>query len=241
MKESTLEKIKELRFYGMYRGYKNLIETGTQNMTSDETLAHLIEIEYDDRYNRRLNRLITQAKFRYNASFQGIDYSVERKLDKNLISRLSSCSWITKGKNIIITGPTGVGKSYIACAIGQQCCMNNLKVKYFQANKLFSFLKFCKADDSYIKEINNLNKQDLIILDDFGLKFFDDFERLSLLEILEDRYNSKSVIVSSQVPVEKWHDIIGDSTIADAICDRIIHNSYRIELKGESMRKILKE
>ena len=158
-------------------------------------------------------------------------------LDKNRILRLSDGNWIREKKNIIITGPTGVGKSFIAVALGHQACVLGFKTLYFNCSKLFPRLNLFKADGTYLKELNKIQKQDVLILDDFGLQPLEIQSRLMLLEILEDRHGLKCTVMVSQLPVSSWHEIIGDKTIADAICDRIIHTAYRLEMKGESVRK----
>jgi DNA replication protein DnaC len=177
------------------------------------------------------------ARFRYQASMEQVDYTARRELDKNQMLRLSSCSWISSKQNLILTGSTGVGKSFLASALGHQACMQGYKVCYRNCSKLFDELKIAKADGTYIKEISKIEKQDLLILDDFGLKPLDDNQRLILLELLEDRHGKRSTIITSQLPVNKWYDIIGEPTIADAILDRLVHSSHRIELAGDSMRK----
>ncbi len=237
--QATIEKMQAMKLNGMASAFQTTMETGLHNdFTPDEMLAHLIEAEWDERYNRKLTRLLTNAKFRYQAIFEQIDFKASRGLDKNKILRLSDCSWIKKGESIIVTGATGVGKSFIACSLGQKACTNGFKTGYYNCLKLFSNLKFAKADGTYIKEIDKIKKQDLIILDDFGLQVMDSQDRLIMLEIIEDRHGKKGTIITSQVPVKNWFEIIGDQTIADAICDRLIHNSHKINLKGESMRKI---
>lgn len=238
--EGTLEKMNKMKFNGMARAFKLLLETRTNDLTADEVTAHLVDAEWDDRYNRKLARLCKTAKFRHQAFIEQVDFVFPRKLNKNEFLRAASCDWIKKGGSIIITGPTGVGKSFLACALGNQACREGYKTLYFNCLKLFSQMKLAKADGSYFKEINKIQKQDLIILDDFGLKPLDIHDRLFLLEILEDRCALKSTLFTSQVPVSKWHQLIGDATIADAICDRVIHASVRIELDGDSMRKINK-
>ena len=236
--EATLEKMQKMKFYGMLRAFNQSLEQRLVNKVSpDEFVAHLIDAEWDDRHNRRLGRLIKLAKFRYQASLAEVDFELKRSLDKNMLLRLSECSWIRKRQDIIITGPTGVGKSFLACSLGYQGCMYGFKVLYFNCGKLFPHLKLARADGSYIKEINRIGKQDAIVLDDFGLHPFDTQGRLSLLEIMEDRHGKGSTVISSQFPVKSWHEIIGEPTIADAICDRIIHTAYRVELTGESVRK----
>lgn len=236
--EATIDKMNIMRLTGMARAFNNAIKAGTRSdFTPDELIAHLIDAEYDERNNRRITRLLTQAGFRYKAAIQEISYNNDRNIDKNILLRFTDKSWLRNGENIIITGATGVGKSFIACSIGNQACLNGFKVMYFNCMKLFAHLKLARVDGSYSKEIGKIQKQDLIILDDFGLHTLDSPARLILLEILEDRHSIKSTIITSQLPVSNWHDVIGEATIADAICDRIIHSAYRIELKGGSMRK----
>ena len=235
--EATVEKLGQMRLYGMLRAFKTTIAPEFKNnFTVDEFIAHLVESEWDDRYNRRLQRLIKQASFRYQAGLEEIIFTPARNIDKNQILRFSDCNWIKKGENIIITGATGTGKSFIASALGNCGCVNGFKVYYSNVLKIFSELNYAKADGTYIKRMEKIKKMDLLIIDDFGLKSLDQNNRLILLELIEDRHGLRSIIISSQIPINKWHDVIGDSTIADAICDRIVHNSYRIELKGESMR-----
>lgn len=234
----TMQKLEEMRLSGFSRAYREMTESNKgRDFTTDEIIAHLVQAEWDDRYNRRLHRLMTQARFRYQASMEEIDYVFKRNLDKNVILRLSTCDWITKRQNVIITGSTGLGKSFLASALGQQACQHGHKVYYRNCSKLFEELKMAKADGSYIKEINKIEKLDLLILDDFGLKPLDNSQRLMMLELLEDRHGKRSTIIASQLPVNKWYEIIGEPTIADAILDRLVHSSHRIELDGEvSMR-----
>jgi DNA replication protein DnaC len=167
-----------------------------------------------------------------------VDFSLSRNLDKNMILRFGDVQWVRKRENIIVTGSTGTGKSFIVCALGHRVCMQGYKVVYYNCSKLYSKLKLAQADGSYVKEVERIAKHDVLILDDFGLEVMDGRTRLSLLEILEDRHGRASTAVASQLPVTKWHEIIGDTTIADAICDRLVHSAHRIELKGESVRKI---
>lgn len=236
--QATVEKMQQMKLHGMVRAFKSTMETGIKNnFTADELVAHLIDTEWDDRYNRRLKKLIKGARFRYQASLEQIDFQLNRNLDKNMILRLSDCRWIEKKQDIIIIGATGVGKSFIATAIAHQGCMYGFSAGYFNCAKLFSKLKLAKADGTYLKELNKIQKKDIIVLDDFCLHPIDMPSKLALLEIMEDRHGRKSTIIASQFPVKNWHDIIGEPTIADAICDRIIHGAFRIELKGESVRK----
>jgi len=235
---ATMQKLEEMRLSGFTRAYREMMDSGmNKDFTFDEVISHLVQAEWDDRYNRRLQRLVTRARFRYQANMEQIDYTAKRELDKSKLLRLSSGDWIKKRQNLIIVGATGLGKSYLASALGHQACQQGYKVFYRNCGKLFDELKIAKADGSYIKEIKKIEKLDLLIMDDFGLKPLDNYQRLILLEILEDRHGKRSTIVTSQVPVNKWHDLIGDPTIADAILDRLVHSSHRITLQGDSMRK----
>ena len=235
--QATLEKMQKMKLAGMANAFAATFKAGfAGNLTADELLAHLIDAEWDERYNRRLSRLLKTAGFRYQASFEHIHFHPHRNLDKNLILRLSTCDWITKGENLLLTGATGVGKSFLACALGHQACLLGFKVIYASVMKLFTKLKFAKADGSYTKELLNLQSQNLLILDDFGLHPMDEQSKLILLELLEDRYGQQATLITSQFPTGKWHELIANPTLADAICDRLIHNSCQIELKGESMR-----
>jgi len=239
--EATFEKMQQMKLTGMLQAFRQTMEpTFTKNFSTDELIAHLIDAEWEERYNRKLARLLKAANFRYKATFEQIDFSQPRKLDKNLMLRLSRCQWLNKAENVLITGATGVGKSFIASAIGHQACLEGFRVLYFNSLKLFSKLKFAKADGSYDKELNKIKKQNLLILDDFGLHPIDEQSKLILLELLEDRYGQSSTLIASQFPVNSWHDIIANSTIADAILDRLVHNAHQIQLKGDSMRKIKK-
>jgi DNA replication protein DnaC len=236
---ATMQKLDEMRLRGFSRVYREMLETGmNKDFTRDEIIAHLVQAEWDDRYNRRLQRLLKNAKFRYQASMEQVDYKEKRNLDKATMLRLSSCEWIGRKQNILITGSTGLGKSFLASALGHQACLHGYKVFYRNCSKLFDELKIAKADGSYIKEINRIEKLDLLILDDFGLKPLENNQRLMLLELLEDRHGKRSTIITSQLPVKSWYDVIGEPTIADAILDRLVHSSHRIELEGEiSLRK----
>lgn len=236
MLEKNLEQMNNMKFYGMLAAYRSVAES-KQSFTNDELISMLIQAEWEDRENRKINRHLKAARFRYHASIEEISYEPTRNLDKNLIIRLADCSFIKRKENILLTGPTGVGKSFISSALGNQACHQGYKVLYFNTQKLFTWLKMSKADGSYIREINRMEKQDLLIIDDFGLQEMDHQTRMSFLEIIEDRFDRKSTIISSQLPVNKWYEVIGDSTIADAILDRMVNGAHRIELKGESLRK----
>ena len=238
MNEITLTKMKQMKLYGMHGAFKTAIETGkTNDYTQDQFISMLTDAEWDDKNNRKIERLIKNARFHYKSAIENIVYDDTRNIDKNLILRLAECDFIDRNENILITGSTGVGKSYLATALGYQACINGYRVMYHNTNKLFSKLKMAKADGSYLRELAKIQRHQLLILDDFGLQQLDSQNRIALLEIIEDRHNKGTLMVTSQIPVKGWYDIIGEKTIADAILDRLIHQSHRIELSGESMRK----
>ena len=237
MNTQTLEQMKQLRLHGMLRAFNTSLSSQSIDYTNDELIAYLMQSEWDDRQNRKIERLTKTARFRYSALMENIDYGLDRNIDKNQINRFASCDFVKQKENILITGSTGAGKSYMASAIGHQACSLGYKVMYFNTSKLFTMLKMSKADGSYVKQINKIEKQDLLIIDDFGLKGLDNINRHSFMEIIEDRHGKKSTIIASQLPVEAWYEIIGEQTIADAILDRLVHTAHRINIKGESMRK----
>ena len=238
MNQITLSKMKQMKFYGMHGAFKTAIETGkTDHYTLDQFVGQLIESEWDDRHNRKIDRNIKNAKFRYKASVENIIFGESRNLDRNKLLRIAEGSFINNGEDILITGSTGVGKSHIATALGYQACIEGYRVMYFNTARLFAKLKMFKADGSYLKELAKIERHHLIILDDFGLQPMDNQSRIAFLEIIEDRHGRGSVIITSQLPVSQWYEIIGEKTIADAIMDRLVHHAHRIELDGESMRK----
>jgi DNA replication protein DnaC len=230
--------MQQMKLNGMSRAFQSTMDTRfAADFTPDEMVTYLVDAEWDDRQNRRLSRLLKNANFRYQASLEQINTTARRKLDKNLLLRLSDCEWIRRKENILITGPTGVGKSFIACALGNQAALHGIRVLYYNCIKMFSKLKMAKADGTYVKELRKLQKHPLLIIDDFGLHPVDEQSKLILLELLEDRYAINSTIVTSQFPIKDWHEIIANPTVADAICDRIVHNAYKLDMDGDSMRK----
>lgn len=238
MNTETIEKMRKMKLYGMSRAFKTTMDTQSTNpLTGDEWIALLVESEWDERCNRSIDRGVKNARFRYKASIEALDFGEQRLLDKNQIHRLASCDFLKKAENVFITGSTGTGKSFLACAIGNQACMLGYKVSYHNVTKLFAALKMAKADSSELKELARLEKQDLLILDDFGIQTLDNQARMLLMGIIEDRHGKHSTIITSQLPVNHWYEIIGDQTIADAVLDRVVHDTHRIELGGESLRK----
>lgn len=236
--QATLSRMCELRLHGMARAFQNILETGMNHQfTMDEMLSQLVDTEWEDRQLRKQQRLQKAAGFRYQASIEELDFQLDRNLDKNMILRLADGNWIKQGKDLLITGPTGVGKSFIGSSLGHQACSLGFKTYYSLAGRLFQKLAVSKDEGKYLKELAKIYKADLLILEDFGLSPFNQEKRLELMDILEDRHGRKSTIIISQLPVSTWHDVIGESTVADAIMDRIVYDSYRIELKGDSVRK----
>ena len=239
-KNQTIEKLKNMRLNAMANQYQQHLQNNLYNdLSPDEYFTILVDHEWEERQNNKIQRLIKQASFRQKASIAEVDFTTVRNLEKNMFNRLSSLDFVAKNENLILTGASGLGKSYLAQAIGYQACMNGLKEQYYLTARLFNRLKLAKVDGTYHKELSRLQKTNLLILDDFGLQAFDNHAREALMDIIEDRFNTRSTIVSSQIPVSVWYDIIGEGTIADAILDRLVNSSHRIDLKGESLRKTM--
>ena len=234
----SLEQLKELRLHGMASALDGILTAKqSSRMSSEQMLELLIQYEVDSRQSRKVDRLTKQARFRYSASIEQIPASVKQNIDSTRLAMLSTCKWIDEGENILITGPTGVGKSHLASALGAQACMLGYSTLYFNAQKLFYTLRLSKMEGTHRKLIASIAKADLLIVDDFGLQKLEDLQRLDLMEIIEDRHGLKSTLIASQLPVAAWYEVIGEPTISDAILDRITHQSIRIELTGESLRK----
>ena len=234
----TVEKLKKMRLTAMADLHLQHVKNNQFNkLTADEYLAILTDHEWEDRQNRKISRLLQHAGFRQKASVAEVSYAEARNLDKNMYSRLSTLDFIVKNENIILTGASGVGKSFLAQALGHQACLMGFRVYYSNTARLLARLKLSKVDGTYIRELKKLLKVDLLIMDDFGLQAYDTHAREALMDIIDDRFNQMATIVSSQIPVSAWYDIIGEGTIADAILDRLVNSSHRIDLKGESLRK----
>jgi DNA replication protein DnaC len=208
-----------------------------QQLPFEDRLGFLVDREILDRSNRRVIDLLRKAKLRQSACVEDIDYQQTRGLEKSRMASLVSCDFIRHHQNLLITGPTGCGKSWLACAIGQQACRQGISVKYLRVAKLLEGLRISHADGSYIKLLNQLAKNELLILDDFGLDILSRQDQLDLLEVIEDRHQIKATLITSQLGIKHWHEYIGEPTIADAIIDRLINRSHKIELEGDSMRK----
>lgn len=239
LNEPTLEKLRELRLGAFAEAWHEQQKNPEiASLAFDERLAMLVDAEWLDRWNKRLARNLREAKLRLNnACIEEIEYAANRKLDKATIRGLASLNWVRENQNVVITGKTGTGKTYLACALAQQACRKGYRAFYRRIPRLFDEILLARAEGSYPRWLAKLARVDVLILDDWGLAPLRDSDRLDLLEIMEDRYGNRSTILTSQLPVSKWHDQIGDPTIADAFCDRLLHNAHRLELQGPSRRK----
>lgn len=236
--QNTIEKMKQMRMGAMAEMHHTNIQSNINlEYTIDQYVTMLIDQEWESRQNKRIKRLIQKARFRYPATIRDIDYSSNRNLDKNMYQRLALLDFVRNNENVIITGATGTGKSYLAQALGHQACLMHMNTLYFNTARLMDHLKLARLEGNYSKRIMDLEKTALLIIDDFGLTVFDNQARQALMDIIESKYDRSSIIVCSQIPVSSWHDLIGEGTIADAILDRIVHSSHRLQLKGESLRK----
>ncbi len=234
----TLEQMQQLRLHGMYQCYKSQMELPmNQQLEGHDLIAQLIQSEQLSRLNEKTACYLRLAKLRLPASIENIECNPVRNLTKQQLATLAEGRYLKQGENILITGSTGCGKSYLACALGHQACLQGYKTVYLNMNRLIEKVTLSKLDGSYIKLLNHLERQSLIILDDFGLQNLGQDVRLTLLQLLEDRYDKKSIIITSQLPVAKWYEYINDPTLADAILDRLTANAHRVELKGESLRR----
>src|SRR6056297_19177 len=235
---SIENQLSQLRLHGFKSSWNALEETKSlHELSLLEGLEILLQAEIQDRENRKFERLKKSAKFRYQASIEELKFSENRGLDKGFIANLATGDYIRKGESILITGATGCGKSFITSALGHHACAQGFKVAYFNVQKLLQQTKMARLEGTIYQFLLKLSKTDLLILDDFGLINLEKQHQLDLMEIIEDRHGKSSTIIASQLPVANWFDIIGEATIADAILDRLVHTSYRIELKGESLRK----
>lgn len=239
LKQPTLEQLNELRLHAMARAWEGQGEDpSSDELGFDDRLGLLVDAEWQDRQNKRLTRLLKEAKLRIaGACLEDIEFAKERKLDRAVLRQLGTGKWIEAHHNVVITGATGVGKTYLACALAQHACRRGHRTLYRRAPRLFEELRLAHADGSYPRLLARFARAEVLVIDDWGLAAVQDMERRDLLEIMEDRHGLRSTIWTSQLPVAKWHDHMGDPTVADALCDRLLHNAHRIVLHGPSRRK----
>ena len=239
MNEPTLEKLRAMRLEGMAASWlEQQKDTAATKLAFDERFGMVVDAEWLHRENKRLGRALKEAKLKLSqACVEDIDYPARRELDKAVVRQLSSCRWVQEHQAVLITGATGTGKTYVACALAQQACRKGFRAVYRRASRLFDELRIAHADGSYVRVLTRLARVDVLIIDDFAIAPVSDEERRHLLELLEDRYGTRSTIVTSQLAPNDWHDYLADPTLADAICDRIVHHAHRLVLKGPSRRK----
>jgi DNA replication protein DnaC len=234
----TLDRLRELGLDGMAKAFQDMMANPeSRALDHPEWLGLLVEQEATLRQQRRFEARARNAKLRQAATVEDVDFRTARGLDRAMFLRLASCDWIREHRHCLISGPCGAGKSWLACALGDRACRENLSVLYQRSSRLFAGLALARGDGRYARLMRQLARVDLLILDDWGPEPLNTEQRRDLLEIVEDRYNSGSLIITSQVPIERWYEIVGNPTLADAILDRVVHNAHRIELKGESLRK----
>jgi len=240
MLQPTLDKLCEMKLFGMAQALEELMATPqAAGLSFEERLAIVVDREADLRANRQLTRLLNKAKLKQQACVEDIDFRQPRGLDRSAFFSLAECRWIKEHHNLIITGPTGVGKTYIACALANKACRLGYSAQYWRTSRLLQTISAARADGSYSTLIKKLQKTDVLLLDDWGLSPLQVEEARDLLDIIEDRNQTRSTMITSQLPISQWHNILTDPTLADAILDRLVHNAYKIDLRGDSMRKLM--
>ena len=240
LNQHTIDRLHQLRLTGMANALSEQMNNPEfQTYSFEERIGLLVDREYTFRQERRLDRLLHQAKLRIPACLEDIDYQQKKGLDRALVRSLSTCQWIESKLNVLITGPTGVGKTFLVCALGNEACRHGMSTRYYRVSTLLTEMAAARGDGSYPRLIRQLSKFDLLILDDWGLSLFKDYEGHDMLEVIEERCQRTSLIIASQLPLPNWHETLADPTLADAIMDRIIHNSYKLEIDGDSMRRQL--
>lgn len=238
MNNQTIEKLHQMRLHAMAVAFKEELERpNSTDLTFEDRIALLVEREWLFRENRQLGTRLKTARLKHQAVLEDIDFRYPRGMEKSLILSLAGCQWIKSHYNVIITGPTGIGKSYLAEALTNKACREGYTARYYRSSRLFQELTMARGDGSYVVLLQKISKTDLLVIDDWGLAPLADLERRDILEIMEDRHGLRSTLITSQFPVTTWHDLIGEPTLADAILDRIVHNAHKITLDGESMRK----
>ena len=243
LNQATMDKLASMKLAVMARVYKKQLEApDTRMLTFEERFGMVVDAEWNHRLDNRIKKSLQKATLRIpTASLADLDYDPLRKLDRGYVTRLSDCSWIREHRNMIITGLTGTGKTYLSCAFASAACLESWKVKYVRVNRLLTDLAIARGDGSYPKRMNELKKMDLLVLDDFGMNSLDPISGRDLLEVVEDRAGYRSMIISGQLPVSHWHGLFEDSTIADAVLDRLVHNAHRFELMGPSLRRMMEK
>lgn len=240
LNQQTIDRLHQMRLTGIAEAFASQMQKNDfHDYTFEERLGLLVEYEWTMRQNKRLARLLQQARLRLQACMEDINYTRPRGLDKGLLKTLATCQWIQSHQNIIITGPTGVGKSYIACALANAACRQGFTARYYRVPRLLQDLALARGDGSYPRLLSQMAKIHLLVLDEWGLAPFTDIQGRDLLELVDDRHQLHSTIIAGQVPLKHWHELLPDPTVADAILDRLVHNAHKIPMDGDSMRKFI--